>query len=140
MSKGSGIGDPEKTFPGTRGQKSSGSRIRIRNTQRKLSIITLADLEFKVKLGQHDLQTWRPGGVRLVSPVEVGECLPQVYPPMETTEVGNLRRQSMESNPNSTFYLNKATIIRTGKRRTIIKLALFQMCTYTLQTIQHSQD
>ncbi len=40
---GSGMRDPEKILTRSRGQK------------RKLSITTLADLEFKVKLGQHDL-------------------------------------------------------------------------------------
>jgi hypothetical protein len=32
---GFGIWDPEKTYPGSRGQKSTGSRIRIRNTDEK---------------------------------------------------------------------------------------------------------
>ncbi len=32
MGLGSGIRDPEKTYSGSRGQKGTGSRIRIRNT------------------------------------------------------------------------------------------------------------
>ncbi len=35
MGLGSGIRDPEKTYPGSRGQKGTGSRIRIRNTDPK---------------------------------------------------------------------------------------------------------
>jgi hypothetical protein len=31
MGSGSGIQDPEKTYPGSRGKKGTGSRIRIRN-------------------------------------------------------------------------------------------------------------
>jgi hypothetical protein len=65
--------------PGSKRDPGFGSETLQDNYQ----LLHLADLEFKVKLGQHDLQAWRPGGVRLVSPVEVGECLPQVYPPTE---------------------------------------------------------
>jgi hypothetical protein len=36
MDLGSEIGDPEKTYSGSRGQKGTGSRIRIRNTASKL--------------------------------------------------------------------------------------------------------
>ncbi len=32
MGLGSGIRDPEKTYSGSRGQKGTGSRVRIRNT------------------------------------------------------------------------------------------------------------
>ncbi len=35
MDLGSEIRDPEKTYPGSRGQKGTGSRIRIRNTDCK---------------------------------------------------------------------------------------------------------
>jgi hypothetical protein len=34
MGLGSGIRDPEKTYPGSRGQNGTGSRIRIRNTDK----------------------------------------------------------------------------------------------------------
>jgi hypothetical protein len=36
MDLGSEIRDPEKTYSGSRGQKGTGSRIRIRNTARKV--------------------------------------------------------------------------------------------------------
>jgi hypothetical protein len=40
MGLGSGIRDPEKTYSGSRGQKGTGSRIRIRNTGSSLTFLT----------------------------------------------------------------------------------------------------
>ncbi len=46
MGLGSEIGDPEKTYPGSRGQKDTGSWIRIRNTAFLYMIIRIRNTAF----------------------------------------------------------------------------------------------
>ncbi len=58
---GFGIWNPEKTYPGSRGQKGTGSRIRIRNTALKSQLSDLVPDPDQRRWLEILLQVWKSG-------------------------------------------------------------------------------